>query len=156
MGSGSVNSAIVWSLIFVVVALFAYYVTCMARRDREPEGLNDFGLAIVEFGRAFPNEAIRDLHATADAHAVFVRLHDGKAGILQSHMRHYVCHLIKPGRVRVHGMEDPRGFSAEFLDAPRNNGNFIFKNEAEAAEVSLWLLGNYVSSDDRAIADEPA
>ena len=148
------NSVIVWSVIFAVVALFAYYATRMARRGSEPEGLHDFGFAILEFGRAFPREAIRELHATADGRAVFVRLHDDKTGIMRNHTRHYACHLIKPGRVRVQGLPDPKGFSAEFLDAPRNNGDFVFDSEAEAAEVSLWLLGNYVSSADRDASDE--
>lgn len=148
------DSVIVWSIIFVLIVLFAYYATRMARRDPDGEGLHDFGFALIEFGRAFPNEAIRELHGTADGSAVFVRLHDGKTGIMRSHAKHYTCHLIRPGRVRVQGLEDPRSFSAAFLDSPSNNGEFVFRTEAEAAEVSLWLLGNYVTPADRSAADD--
>nr|CAD6606259.1 type III secretion system apparatus protein SsaK [Rhizobium sp. Khangiran2] len=150
------NSVIVWSIIFVLIALFAYYATRMARRDDREDGLHDFGFALLEFGRAFPNEAIREIHATADGRAVFVRLHDGKTGIMRSHTKHYACHLIKPGRVRVQGQEGARSFRAEFLDAPANDGLFTFRTEAEAAEVSLWLLGNYVSSADKDVTEDGA
>jgi hypothetical protein len=149
-----VNSTVVWSVIFGLVVLFAYYAVRMAKRRSDEDGLHDFGFAIVEFGRAFPHEPIRELHATANGRAIFVRLHDDKTGIMRSHVRHYACHLIKPGRVRVQALPDPKGFSAEFLDAPTNNGDFIFRSETEAAEVSLWLLGNYVSSADKDVLDK--
>ncbi|MGW9231018.1 hypothetical protein ACWGPT_09140 [Pseudorhizobium sp. NPDC055634] len=150
------NSVIVWSIIFVLIALFAYYATRMARRDRGEEGLNDPGFALLEFGRAFPNEAVRELHSTADGKAVFIRLHDGKTGIMRSHAKHYTCYLIKPGRVRVQGQADACSLAVEFLDSPANNGLFTFRTETEAAEVSLWLLGTYVSSTDMDVAEDEA
>ncbi|MCB5204762.1 hypothetical protein LH464_20045 [Neorhizobium sp. T786] len=150
------NSVIVWSIVFGLVVLFAYYTVRMARRRGDEDGVYDFGFAILELGRAFPGEAIRQLHATADGRSIFVRWHNEKAGIMRSHAKHYACHMIRPGRVRVQGLPDPKGFSAEFLDAPSNNGVFIFRSEAEAAEVSLWLLGNYVSSADKDAAAEEA
>ncbi|MCJ8520523.1 hypothetical protein [Pseudorhizobium tarimense] len=127
----------------------------MARRQEDGEGdMEDIGFAILQFGKAFPREAIRELHPTADGKSVFLRLHDGKTGIMRSHAKHYSCHLIKPGRVRVNGLPDAKGFSAEFLDTPKNNGEFVFKSEADAAEVSLWLLGNYVATADKDAARE--
>ncbi|KPF41788.1 hypothetical protein ACSV9I_04300 [Rhizobium sp. G187] len=137
-----------WGIVLVLIGFLAYFSTKMARRD-EPEGLQDTGLAIVEFGRAFPQEAIRSLHATADGKAVFVRLHDSKAGFMRNMRSHYACHLIKPGMVRVRNLPAGNGFAVEFLDAPFHNGEFTFANPAEAAEVSLWLLGNYVGHADR-------
>jgi hypothetical protein len=144
-----VQPVIVWSIILVVILLLAYYVTRMARRNSEGDGEMDLGFAIMHFGRSFPHEAIRELHSTVDGAAVFLRLHDDKTGIMRSHSRHYSCHLIKPGRVRVSPLDNPKGFSAHFLDAPSNNGDFVFKTEADAAEVSLWLLGNYLATADK-------
>lgn len=151
------SPVIVWSVIFMLVVLLAYYATRMARQQGDGDGeMSDLGFAILQFGKAFPNEAIRELHPTADGRTVFLRLHDDKTGIMRSHSKHYSCQLIRPGRVRVGSLPDPRGFSAEFLDMPSNNGDFIFKSEADAAEVSLWLLGSYLPTADKGPGEAPA
>lgn len=139
---------IVWLVIFAIVIFFAFVTTRMAAQTKE-DGLHDTGLAIIEFGRAFPNEAIRQLQATANGQAVFVRLHDNKAGFMRNMRSHFACHLIEPGTVRVTSSATGRGLSIEFIDAPYHNGTYEFPSPAEAAEVSLWLLGNYVSEGDR-------
>jgi hypothetical protein len=144
------SPVIVWSIVFGVIILLAFYAMRMAKRNDVGDGeMNDIGFAILHFGKAFPTEAIRELHPTADGKTVFLRLHDDKTGIMRSHSRHYSCHLIKPGRVRVNGLAEAKGFHAEFLDVPKNNGDFVFKSEADAAEVSLWLLGNYLATADK-------
>ncbi len=141
-------SIIVWCVIFAIVIAIAVVSTRMASRNQE-DGLHDTGLAIIEFNRAFPNEAIRQLQATADGQAVFVRLHDNKAGFMRNMQRHYSCHVIEPGRVRVLSSETGRGLSIQFLDAPHHNATFEFVSPREASEVSLWLLGNYVADPDK-------
>ncbi len=148
-------SFVVWTIVFALVGLTAYVATRMAKGSDEAS-LADTGLAILEFGRAFPHEAIRSLHRTADNNAVFVRLHDNKAGFMRNMGHHYACHLIEPGTVRVRPLPDQNGFSVEFLDAPFHNGSFFFTNSSEAAEVSLWLLGNYVAAADRDTMPLPA
>ncbi len=147
---------IVWGVIFAVVIAVAFLAVRMSARNEE-EGLQDTGLAIIEFNRAFPAEAIRALQATANGQAVFVRLHDNKAGFMRSMQRHYACHVIEPGRVRVRGSETGKGLVIEFLDVPHHNGTFEFASAREASEVSLWLLGNYVAEPDRSLpAGDPA
>lgn len=141
-------ASITWIVIILLVVVFAYYSTRMAKQADE-DNLHDSGLAIVEFGRAFPNEAIRSLHTTEDGRAVFVRLHDNKAGLMRNMRSHCACHVIEPGTVRVRDLANGRGFAIEFLDAPFHNGEFTFATPTEAAEVSLWLLGNYVSAAER-------
>ncbi len=138
---------VTWGIVFALIVALAYFSTRMVRQ--EDEGFQDAGLAILEFGRAFPQEAIRSLHATADGKAVFVRLHDNKAGFMRSMRNHFACHLIEPGTVRVQPLSSGKGFAVEFLDAPFHNGEFTFLNAAVVAEVSLWLLGNYVGHADR-------
>lgn len=145
---------VTWVVIFGLAALFAIGATRMARQATSDES-HDTGLAILQFGRAFPNEAIRNLRATADGKAVFVRLHDNKTGFMRNMRSHFACHLIEPGTVRVRDLPNGRGLSIEFLDAPFHNGDFVFASAAEAAEVSLWLLGNYISVGDRQDADGP-
>ncbi|MFB9952146.1 hypothetical protein ACFFP0_25150 [Rhizobium puerariae] len=149
------SPVIVWSIIFVLLMGLAYYVTGLVSSERPEGNRHDTGLAILEFGRAFPNEAIRSLHVTADGEAIFVRLYGSKAGFMRSQRNHYACHLIDPGRARITPLPDAKGFSVEFLDAPSQNGTFVFSTEKEAAEVSLWLLDNYVSVTDREIGDQP-
>ncbi len=144
---------IVWTTIVGLILLLIYYIGRVLRTS-EKESRHDVGLAIIEFGRAFPEEAIRNLHATADGNTVFVRLHDSKTGIMRSRRNHYACHLIEPGRVRISPLPNAKGFAAEFLDAPTQNDQFVFATEREAAEVSLWLLDNYVGVADRSM--EPA
>lgn len=143
-------SIIVWSVIFAIVVCVAFVAVRMAAQEDE-EGLRDTGLAIIEFNRAFPAEAIRALQATANGQAVFVRLHDNKAGFMRNMQRHYACHLIEPGRVRVLSSETGKGLSIQFLDAPHHNATFEFASAKEASEVSLWLLGNYVAEPDKAL-----
>lgn len=144
-------SLVTWSILFLLVIAFAYYATWMAKY-REEGNRRDAGLAIIEFGRAYPLEAIRSLHETVDGLAVFVRLHDNRAGIMRNRGNHYACHLIEPGRVRVDPLPNGRGLAIEFLDAPTQNGSFIFMTAAEAAEVSLWLLGNFMAPGSQALS----
>lgn len=132
-----------WLLfIAVVVCAGAFYMRMNARAERDVAN-PDAGLAMVEFGRAFPDEAIRALHSTIDNRAIFLRLHDGKAGFIQSHGSHYVCHVIQPGKVRVNGSESGRGLIVHFPDFAYLDNSFQFGTAAEAAEVSLWLLGSF-------------
>jgi hypothetical protein len=151
-------SIIIWCVIFGLVLLLAFVATRMASQYKEEEGFRDTGLAILEFNRAFPKEAIRQLQATADGQVVFVRLHDNKAGFMRNMHRHFSCHVLEPGRVRVTSSQTGSGLTIEFLDHPHQNGTFEFVSPKEAAEVSLWLLGNYVADADLMLppAEKPA
>jgi hypothetical protein len=143
-----VSPVITWFIFIGLIVALAYYVTRVAQSG-DDDSLHDTGLAILEFGRAFPDEAIRNLHVTANGNVIFVRLHDNKSGFMRNNRNHYACHLIHPGRVRLTPLPSAKGFEAEFLDASSQNGTFVFSSEKEAAEVSLWLLDNYVSIADR-------
>ncbi|PST24693.1 hypothetical protein C7U60_08700 [Mesorhizobium plurifarium] len=129
-------------LLAAIAAVCAFYIRMNARAERDADN-PDAGSAIVEFGRAFPDEAIRALHSTVDRAAIFLRLHDGKAGFIQSHGTHYVCHVIQPGKVRVNTSESGRGLIVHFPDFAYLGNAFEFRTAAEAAEVSLWLLGSF-------------
>jgi hypothetical protein len=129
-------------LIAVVVFAGVFYMRMNARAERDVSN-PDAGSAMVEFGRAFPDEAIRALHSTIDYKAIFLRLHDGKAGFIQSHGSHYVCHVIQPGKVRVNSSESGQGLIVHFPDFAYLDNTFEFRTAAEAAEVSLWLLGSF-------------
>lgn len=144
---------IAWIVIVGLILGLVIYISRIARKGAERDS-HDVGAAILEFGRAFPEEAIRSLHITANGNAVFMRLHDSKTGFMRNRNNHYACHLVRPGRVRLVPRADAKGFSAEFLDAPTQNGEFIFASERDAAEVSLWLLDNYASVIDHQLEGE--
>ncbi len=148
-------SIITWSIIILIVISFGYLSTRMARRAGEDD-FSDTGLALLDFGRAYPNEAVRSLHATIDGQAIFVRLHDNRAGFMRVLGNRYACLLIEPGSVRVTLLPEGNGFAVEFRDAPTHNGQFRFARPEEAAEVSLWLLGNYVNPEDLIRPEEHA
>ena len=112
------------------------------KRNEEPEAGEDAGLAILEFGRAFPEEAIREVIATANGRTVFLRLHDGKAGCMHAHGHHYTCYLIEPGTVRIESA-GPTRLTVQFANSAFEGGTFEFANEKKAAEVALWLLGSF-------------
>lgn len=131
-----------WYIIAMAVLLAAIFYMRMTARAEEVER-PDAGLAILDFGRAYPGEAIRQIHLTADGKAVFVRLHDGKAGCMLNNGNHYLCHLIEPGKVRTRNSGTGRGLIVEFPDSAFPGGTFEFRTAQEAAEVSLWLLGSF-------------
>ena len=132
-----------WTITIVCLFLAGLLFRHAFRRDDEQERAGeDSGLAILEFGRAFPEEAIREVIATASGRTVFLRLHDGKAGCMHAHGHHYSCHLIEPGAVRV-SAAGPKRLTLEFANAAFEGGTFEFRDERQAAEVSLWLLGSF-------------
>ena len=132
-----------WTITIVCLFLAGLIFRQRFRRD-EPERMGeDAGLAILEFGRAFPDEAIREIISTTDGRTVFLRLHDGKAGCMHAHGHHYTCHLIEPGAVRV-ASAGPKRLSVQFSNASFEGGTFEFRDEKQAAEVSLWLLGSFM------------
>lgn len=146
---------IIWMALLIGILWVAFAANRLGEKSEET-GFSDTGMAIMEFGRAFPNEAIRQLHATANGEVVFVRLHDNKAGFMRSMRGHYSCHVIEPGSVHVSPTPDGRGLRIEFIDAPHHSGNFIFPKATEAAEVSLWLLGNFVPEAGKAAFPDEA
>lgn len=135
-----------WAVVAGLIILLAFISARMARTDSSER--HDIGLAILDFGRAFPNEAIRSLHFTEDGAAVFVRLFDNKTGFMRKVKGHYACRIVEPGRVHVQALDHGRGLAVEFTDEPPYRGQFEFISSREAAEVSLWLLGNYVHPVD--------
>lgn len=133
----------VWPLVIFCIVLAGFFYMRMRARAESDRRMPDAGMAIVDFGRAFPGEAIRAIHATIDGKAFFVRLHNGKAGFMASHGAHFVCHLLEPGRASVNSAASGRGLEIRFADFAYLDGTFEFATPEIAAEVSLWLLGSF-------------
>lgn len=139
---------IVGAILGLVLIVFGFYLSRM-RHATDEDNSHDTGQAIIDFSRAFPTEAIRSLHMTRDGKAVFVRLHDNKAGFMRNMGSHYACMLIAPGSLRIEHLATGDGFAIQFADAPKHSGEFRFPSASEAADVSLWLLGSFVEEEKK-------
>ncbi|QRM55378.1 hypothetical protein [Sinorhizobium sp. BG8] len=139
-----------WLVIVFALLLAAYLYQRHLRGKAETPLDEETGLAIIQFGQAFPNEAIREVATTVDQRHVFLRLHDGKAGHMHVHGHHFGCHLIEPGTVRATPEPSGKALKIEFEEYPTENGLFEFRTVAEAAEVSLWLLGSFMPTQEMA------
>lgn len=145
----------VWIIIFVLLSAFAFYAARMMRASDEDDR-HDAGQAIIDFARAFPNEAIRSLHMTDDGQAVFVRLHGNKAGFMRNMGSHFACMLISGDSLRIRQLPDNRSFRADFNNAAKYSGEFRFATAEEAAEVTLWLLDSFIETDAKKEAEDGA
>lgn len=134
----------VWLLAIFLITMFSIYAMQLAARDRDEA--EDTGPALIEFGRAFPKEAVRDVIATADRQSIFLRLFDGKVGCVQYHGRTMSCRLLQPGSASVQPGDHPMALRIDFSNSISGSGQFVFASEREAAEVSLWLLDSFAAA----------
>jgi hypothetical protein len=133
-------------LVAIVTAGIVLVVWAVHRSGgSEQPTIDDAGSAIMEFGRAYPVEPIRDVILTEDRRAAFLRLADGRAGFLQVIGRHYFARLLAQDAVRVEGLEGDRGLKLAFRETTFKGGTYRFASPDLAAEVSLWLVGSLVA-----------
>lgn len=132
------------ALIFVVVigVLLVISFVHMTGGSSEADA-RDTGLAIMEYQRAFPDEAIRDACMTADGKTSFFRLASGKTGFLHAMGKHYVCRLIEPGTVSVTPLQGQPGLHVDFHEPGLPGRNYVFRKDAEAADIAHWLLDGF-------------
>jgi hypothetical protein len=133
------------TLVILMVLLFALglYGYRLARGERNSSDDEvDTGSAILDFARAFPGEAIRSLHMTADHEAVFVRLHDNRSGFMRNMGSYHACLLLDAKSLHVEPLVTGDGLHVTFDEWPKFTGEYRFATQEEAAEVSLWLLAS--------------
>jgi hypothetical protein len=147
------------TIVILLVLLFALglYGYRLARGERgETDDEVDTGSAILDFARAFPGEAIRSLHMTADHEAVFVRLHDSRSGFMRNMGNHHACLLLDAKTLTVVPLASGDGLHVTFEEWPKFTGEYRFATQEEAAEVSLWLLASLQADGvtDQSVEDE--
>ncbi|MCB1446038.1 MAG: hypothetical protein KDJ87_09650 [Rhizobiaceae bacterium] len=140
-----------WIVLLSVFLGFFFWATNLLRTEAEGERF-DAGLAILEFGKACPNEAIRQVLMSADGEMVFLRLWTGRTGLMRRIGNRTLCHLVNPADVRVSAEAGSRTISITFPAMKPMSGTFTFRSEKEAAEVGLWLLGSVSASLPRDFA----
>lgn len=112
-------------------------------RRRDASEVRDPGEALVEFGSAYPDEAIRAVLMDKTGQTTFMRLADGKTGLAQILGNTFVIRLIQPGDVQVDISPDGEGLLITFEDDSMIGGRYEFASPEDAAEVSLWICGSF-------------
>ncbi|MGV3552600.1 hypothetical protein [Rhizobium sp.] len=138
------------ALIFWIVVLSAFlgffaWATNLLKVDAENEKF-DAGLAILEFGRAYPDEAIRHVLISDDGDMVFLRLWTGRTGLMRRVGNRELCYLVDPQQVRVSADPGGKALTIDFPGHKAMSGTYAFRTEKEAAEAGLWLLGSVTAS----------
>ncbi|OLP59985.1 hypothetical protein BJF93_10410 [Xaviernesmea oryzae] len=132
-----------WLIALGAASLAGLFYLRMNRQAEEERAAPDPGNAILEFGRAFPEEAIRAIHATEDGGAFFVRLHDERVGLMLSRGAHYACYRFEAGQIRLDHAPDAQTLAIIFTQFDKLNGLYHFSTSEAAGDVSLWLLGSF-------------
>lgn len=134
-----------WIVLLSVFLGFFSWATNLLKTEAEGERF-DAGLAILEFGRAYPDEAIRQVLMSSDGDMVFLRLWTGRTGLMRRVGNRELCYLVNPADVRVSLQPDGKTLEILFPNMKHMSGTFPFRSEREAAEVGLWLLGSVALS----------
>ena len=130
-----------WFIVLSVFLGFFFWATNLLKSEADGERF-DAGLAILEFGKAYPDEAIRQVVMSADGDMVFLRLWTGRAGIMRRIGNRELCHLVDPAEVRISATADGKCLVLDFPGMKALSGTVEFRTQKEAAEVSLWMLGS--------------
>ena len=141
---------LVWVAIIAAFLMFFFWATGLVNQQEADERF-DAGFAIVEFGRAYPYEAIRNVIISADGEMVFLRLWTGRTGCMRRNGSKFLCHVMDPADVRVTQAAESHALTLEFVGLKALSGTFEFRSQREAAEVSLWILGSFASKAEQDI-----
>ena len=133
-----------WIIVLSVFLGFFFWATNLLKTEADGEKF-DAGLAILEFGKAYPDEAIRQVLMSSDGEMVFLRLWTGRTGLMRRVGNREYCHLVDPADVRV-ADAGGKSLAIDFPALKQMSGTFSFRSEKEAAEVGLWLLGSLTAT----------
>lgn len=135
-----------WILSLTVLAgvFVVLYLRSSRLRNVGQETEEDTGSIIVAFSRAYPTNPIREILQTEDRENAFLRTADGAVGLVQVSNSYRLATLIEPGSILVESAENDRAIRLRFSRDKIRDGTFTFCTIEDAAEVSLWLCGNFV------------
>ena len=134
-----------WLLTAIVIVGSALLFYLRWRRSGvEPDiGMADTGAAIETFSRVFPDLPIRNVIMTRDGGSAFLRLADSRVGFVERTGLHFAARLLEPQTLTVGTPPDAQTISIAFPGAGEGDGHFEFASVEDAAEVSLWLCGEF-------------
>jgi len=126
----------------LLLATIAVGAVFLRKRSIGSESEEDAGSVLVDFGAAFPEAAIRDVVRTADGRSTFLRLADGRTGLVRAEGRRHVLQILDAGNMHVEGPAGERGLKVAFRGSEAGDETFLFARPEDAAEVSLWLCAS--------------
>jgi hypothetical protein len=138
---------IAWFAVIAVIGIASVYAY-RAHSQSASENGQETAHAILQFGKAFPMEPIRDVLLTWDTQTAFLRLNGGKTGCISAQKRHAVCRILEPGSVSVMPGDNDRSLFLDFGSLGIASGRYLFRSSREAAEISLWLLDSFAHQPD--------
>ncbi|RYE53916.1 MAG: hypothetical protein EOP18_08345, partial [Rhizobiaceae bacterium] len=112
-----------WIVLLSVFLGFFSWATNLLKTEAEGERF-DAGLAILEFGRAYPDEAIRQVLMSSDGDMVFLRLWTGRTGLMRRVGNRELCYLVNPADVRVSLQSDGKTLEILFPNMKHMSGTF--------------------------------
>ena len=112
-------------------------------RRRDDGLVRDPGEALVEFGNAYPDEAIRGVLMDKSGQTTFMRLAAGKIGLTQIVGNAWIVRIIEPNDVQVDLTESGDALVLKFGYDSMIGGEYQFLSPEDAAEVSLWICGSF-------------
>lgn len=136
------------TIVFLLLVAAAALPAVLLRR-RRAEAEEDPGGALLDFGAAFPDAAVRDVVRTADGRATFLRLADGRTGLVKTDGVRQALRMIEPGDVHLEGPVGDRGLGISFTGDGVQRETFLFARPEDAAEVSLWLCTALAAAESR-------
>ncbi|MCR9134788.1 MAG: hypothetical protein NXI27_02255 [Alphaproteobacteria bacterium] len=144
-----------WVLSLTIVAgvFVLLYMRASRLRHLGPQAVEDTGSVIVTFSRAYPNNPIREVRKTEDGETAFLRTADGAVGLVHGSGNYNVATLLEPGSIMVESAENDRTIRLHFSRDNIRDGAFTFATIEDAAEVSLWLCGNFLPVDSTETAE---
>lgn len=91
------------------------------------------------FADDFPDEQIEDVRLTQAKGSAFLRLRDGRAGVVQAIGGRFLTRIVMPAELVKVSRPDPATVSVRFRDFTWPGGDFRFAGEAEALAVMDML-----------------
>ncbi len=138
----------------LIIAAIALAAVLLRRRRADGEGEDDTGSALLQFGTSFPDAAVRDVVRTADGKATFLRLADGRTGLVRVDGLRHAMRIIEPRQVDVDGPAGDCGLRLSFRGEEDTAQTFVFTRAQDAAEVSLWLCAGFAAGSAQSISGE--
>ena len=133
----------VWIVIAAIAAIAAYYFLMRPKREA---GSHDASVAETykwaqgEFRRSYPDERVASVIGDKDMETFFMRLADGKVGIYRSRRGKGQAIIVVQSDYRLRALPEANGLQVDYPEEDFFSGNYLFRSEQDAADVSTWML----------------
>ncbi|PRX11558.1 hypothetical protein [Martelella mediterranea] len=133
----------VWLLIAVAVAIAAYYIFGRAKAQKPDDEFSvdeANGWASREFSRSYPDSNVAAVIGDTEIETFFLRLSDGKVGIYRSRRGKGQAIIVSQSDYRLRALPEANGLQVDYPENDFFSGNYHFRSEQDAADVSTWML----------------